>query len=67
VAGQVLDPERALSGYAQVFSTIGLIAIGLGVALAAGSFWLKRLGHGRAEDQAPRTGTGPEQDAKDLL
>ncbi len=67
VAGQVLDPERALSGYAQVFSTIGLIAIGLGIALGAGSFWLKRLGHGRAEDQAPRTGTGPEQDAKDLL
>jgi proton-dependent oligopeptide transporter, POT family len=63
VAGQVLDPERALAGYSQVFSTVGLSAIGLGVAVGAASFWLKKLGHGRAEDQGPGPRTRPEPDA----
>ena len=70
VAGQVLDPESALAGYATVFGQIGLIAIGLGVVLGVFSFWLKKLGHGRAEDQMAKDVTeaaGPDQDARDLL
>jgi POT family proton-dependent oligopeptide transporter len=33
------------------------------------SFWLKGLGHGRAEDQisAKAEAAGPDQDARDLL
>ena len=31
VAGQVLDPEAALNGYASVFQAIGLVAIVLGI------------------------------------
>lgn len=52
VAGQVLDPQAALNGYAQVFQAIGVFAIGLGVVVGLLSFFLKKLGHGRAEDQA---------------
>ncbi|WP_107711319.1 peptide MFS transporter [Oceanicaulis sp.] len=69
VAGQVLDPERALNGYASVFGSIGLFAIILGVVFGVLSFWLKGLGHGRAEDQisAKAEAAGPDQDARDLL
>ncbi|MGJ3232800.1 MAG: peptide MFS transporter [Oceanicaulis sp.] len=70
VAGQVLDPERALDGYAAVFGSIGWFAVILGVVFGAVSFLLKRLGHGRAEDQLARDGAeaaGPDQDARDLL
>ena len=67
VAGQVLDPAAALNSYASVFSAIGWFAIILGIIVGAISFLLKRLGHGRAEDQAPVTGAveaaGPDQDA----
>ncbi|WP_440957690.1 peptide MFS transporter [Oceanicaulis sp. LC35] len=69
VAGQVLDPEAALNGYAAVFGSIGLFAIVLGVVFGVLSFWLKGLGHGRAEDQidAKAEAAGPDQDARDLL
>ena len=67
VAGQVLDPQAALNGYAQVFQAIGVFAIGLGVVVGLLSFILKKLGHGRAEDQAVIAGAaeaaGPDQDA----
>ena len=67
VAGQVLDPEAALNGYATVFQAIGLFAIGLGIIVGLLSFILKKLGHGRAEDQAVIAGAaeaaGPDQDA----
>ncbi|MBO6729590.1 oligopeptide:H+ symporter [Maricaulis sp.] len=67
VAGQVLDPQAALNGYAQVFQAIGVFAIGLGVVVGLLSFFLKKLGHGRAEDQAVIAGAaeaaGPDQDA----
>ncbi len=67
VAGQVLDPEAALSGYASVFQAIGLVAIVLGIVVGVFSFLLKKLGHGRAEDQvkipAAAEAAGPEQDA----
>jgi len=48
VAGQVLDPAKALETYRNVFSTIGWWGIGLGVIFAVSSFWLKKLGHGHA-------------------
>jgi POT family proton-dependent oligopeptide transporter len=70
VGGQVTNPAAALESYASVFGSIGLFAIGLGVVVGLLSFWLKRLGHGRAEDQVGRDGTeaaGPDQDARDLL
>lgn len=67
VAGQVLDPQAALNGYAQVFQAIGVFAIGLGIVVGLLSFFLKKLGHGRAEDQAVIAGAaeaaGPDQDA----
>ena len=69
MAGQVLDPEAALNGYAAVFGSIGMFAIALGVIFGLLSFWLKGLGHGRAEDQisAKAEAAGPDQDARDLL
>jgi proton-dependent oligopeptide transporter, POT family len=48
VAGQVLDPAAALATYSEVFWSLGVVSIGLGVVLGLGSFWLKRLGHGKA-------------------
>lgn len=48
VAGQVLDPAAALQTYRDVFWSLGVVAIVLGVALGLASFWLKRLGHGKA-------------------
>ncbi len=48
VAGQVLDPAKALETYRNVFSTIGWWGVGLGVVFAVASFWLKKLGHGKA-------------------
>jgi proton-dependent oligopeptide transporter, POT family len=52
VAGQVLDPGRALATYAEVFKMIGLWGIGLGVLLLIASPWLKKLAHG-ASDTGP--------------
>lgn len=48
VAGQVLNPKAALETYSNVFWEIGLWAVILGVLLGASSFYLKRLGHGKA-------------------
>ncbi|MGE0830673.1 MAG: MFS transporter, partial [Hyphomonadaceae bacterium] len=45
VAGQVLDPAAALRTYVEVFQTIGLFAIGVGVVLGVLSFWLNKLAH----------------------
>lgn len=48
VAGQVLDPARALATYKDVFWSLGVVAIILGVLLGLISFFLKYLGHGKA-------------------
>ncbi len=48
IAGQVLDPARSLETYREVFWSIGLVSVILGVVLSIASFWLKRLGHGKA-------------------
>lgn len=48
VAGQVLNPAEALKTYGDVFSSIGMVSIALGVLLGVASFWLKRMGHGKA-------------------
>jgi len=48
VAGQVLDPARALATYKDVFWSLGVVAIIIGVLLGLLSFFLKRLGHGKA-------------------
>lgn len=48
VAGQVLDPAKALETYRSVFTMIGWWGVGLGVLFAVCSFWLKKLGHGKA-------------------
>jgi POT family proton-dependent oligopeptide transporter len=48
VAGQVLDPGKALATYSDVFWSLGVVAIILGILLGAGSFLLKYLGHGKA-------------------
>jgi POT family proton-dependent oligopeptide transporter len=46
VAGQVLDPGRALGVYADTFRDIGLAGAGVGVLLLVASPWLRRLSHG---------------------
>jgi POT family proton-dependent oligopeptide transporter len=45
VGGQVLDPELALKTYVDVFTTIGLWGIGIGVALGIASPFLNKLAH----------------------
>jgi POT family proton-dependent oligopeptide transporter len=52
VGGQVLDPAAALVTYAEVFKTIGLWAVGIGIVMLAASPWLKRWAHG-ASDTRP--------------
>ena len=49
VAGQVLDPGKALANYAHVYTVAGSITVGLGMALAIASIWLKRLAHGASD------------------
>lgn len=46
VGGRVLDPAASLSTYVEVFKTIGLFAIVLGVVLAVASPLLKKMAHG---------------------
>ncbi|MDQ0464562.1 POT family proton-dependent oligopeptide transporter [Caulobacter ginsengisoli] len=55
VGGQVLDPGAALQSSIQVFLTIGLIGIGVGVLFLIAAPFLKHLAHG-ADDT-----TGPEE------
>jgi len=49
VAGKVLDPAKALATYVHVYAAAGWITVGLGVALAAASPFLKRLAHGASD------------------
>jgi POT family proton-dependent oligopeptide transporter len=46
LAGQVLDPAKALAVYLSTFQFIGLIGIGFGLAFVLLSPFLKRLAHG---------------------
>lgn len=46
VAGQVLDPAKALATYVGVYSKAGLITIGIGVVFLVLSPFLKKLAHG---------------------
>ncbi|HTI67574.1 MAG TPA: oligopeptide:H+ symporter [Caulobacteraceae bacterium] len=46
VAGQVLDPAKALGVYVSTFQSIGWIGVGCGVLMLAASPWLKKLAHG---------------------
>ncbi len=50
VGGQVLDREASLKAYLTVYFWLGVSTIGLGVLLSLTSFWLKKLGHGLAND-----------------
>jgi POT family proton-dependent oligopeptide transporter len=45
VAGQVLDPGKALATYAKVYTEIGWIGVGAGVVMMALSPFLKRWAH----------------------
>ena len=59
VAGQVLDPGKALATYASTFQGIGIVGAVVGVLMLAASPWLKRLGHGvndAANHPAPEPG-----------
>jgi POT family proton-dependent oligopeptide transporter len=46
VAGQVTDPAKALATSLEVFNTIGLWSIGIGIVMALASPLLKKLAHG---------------------
>jgi POT family proton-dependent oligopeptide transporter len=46
VAGQVLDPGKALATYVTTFRDIGVAGFAIGVLLLIASPWLKRLAHG---------------------
>jgi POT family proton-dependent oligopeptide transporter len=46
VAGQVLDPGKALATYVSTFRGIGLAGMAVGLLMVAASPWLKRLAHG---------------------
>jgi len=52
VGGQVLDREASLAAYLNVYFWLGVSTIALGVVLSLASFWLKKLGHGLANDGA---------------
>jgi POT family proton-dependent oligopeptide transporter len=56
VAGQVLDPARALATYNSVFQTIGIWSIAIGAGLGVLSFWLNKLAHeeARGGDRGPQ-------------
>jgi POT family proton-dependent oligopeptide transporter len=58
VAGQVLDPGKALATYASTFQGIGIAGIVAGALMLAASPWLKRLAHG-VNDAANHPSPGP--------
>ena len=60
VAGQVLDPGKALATYAAVFKMIGIWGALAGIVLLALSPWLKKLAHG-ASDTGPLPEHGDER------
>jgi POT family proton-dependent oligopeptide transporter len=45
LGGQVLDPGKALATYVDVFTQVGMYAIGIGIALALVSPFLKKWAH----------------------
>ena len=45
IAGQVVDPARALATSVHVFGVLGVVAIGVGVVFLALSPWLSRWAH----------------------
>ena len=49
VAGQVLDPGKALATYAHVFAMIGYWGVGAGVVMLALSPILKHWAHGASD------------------
>ncbi|MDZ4760588.1 MAG: oligopeptide:H+ symporter [Alphaproteobacteria bacterium] len=49
IGGQVLDPQKALDTYVTVFTQIGWVAIGIGVALGAASPFLNKLAHSKQD------------------
>jgi POT family proton-dependent oligopeptide transporter len=49
VAGQVLDPAKALATYVSVYRKAGWITVAIAAGLAVVSPWLKRLAHGVAD------------------
>jgi POT family proton-dependent oligopeptide transporter len=53
VAGQVLDPAKALATYVGVFKMVGLWGLGAGLVMIAASPVLKRWAHG-ASDTEPQ-------------
>jgi POT family proton-dependent oligopeptide transporter len=64
VAGQVLDPGKALATYSDVFWSLGVVAIILGILLGAVSFLLKYLGHGKAGRLASKSALEAEARAQ---
>lgn len=56
IAGQVLDPKKALETYMSVYQTLGLATIGIGILLGLASFVLARLAH----KGAPAQTTAPQ-------
>jgi len=64
VAGQVLDPGKALATYSDVFWSLGVVAIILGILLGAASFLLKYLGHGKAGRLASKSALEAEAAAQ---
>ena len=52
IAGQVLDPARALATSAHVFAVIGWIAVAVGVVFLALSPWLKHWAHATTDTPA---------------
>lgn len=50
VGGQVLDREASLAAYLNVYFWLGASTVALGAVLCVASFWLKKLGHGLAND-----------------
>jgi len=56
IAGQVLDPGKALATYVDVFAKIGWAGVGVGVVMLAISPWLKRWAHGASDThELPQT------------
>jgi proton-dependent oligopeptide transporter, POT family len=59
VGGQVLNPELALKTYVDVFQTIGLWGVGIGVALGIASPFLNKLAH-IGEKKTPDAAPAPQ-------
>ena len=64
VAGQVLDPAKALATYVDVFRMIGLWGVGAGVLMLAASPVLRRWTHERDEKPAETAPGGVESDSR---